>query len=195
MPAPKSSSARPSSARSKSTAGSTQSARSSSTTNGLATLIEQLTNRVLKPLDLMMISRDRIQDTLDEAAERGRLTRSDANELATELVKRGREQTDNVLADIERLLLGRGRSGSTTKLSRLPEPVEKLVRSSAGRVRRSVSGEQELPILAYDDMTARQATERLKGLTHGELRQVRDYERRHANRKSVLAAIERELKD
>jgi hypothetical protein len=195
MPAPKSSSARPSSARSKSTAGSTQSARSASTTNGLATLIEQLTNRVLKPLDLMMISRDRIQDTLDEAAERGRLTRSDANELVTELVKRGREQTDNVLADFERLLLGRGRSGSTTKLSRLPDPVEKLVRSSAGRVRRSVSGEQELPILAYDDMTARQATERLKGLTHGELRQVRDYERRHANRKSVLAAIERELKD
>jgi polyhydroxyalkanoate synthesis regulator phasin len=196
MPAPKSSSARPSSARSKSTVGSTQSARSASTTNGIATLIEQLTNRVLKPLDLMMISRDRIQDTLDEAAERGRLTRSDANDLVTELVKRGREQTDNVLADIERLLLGgRGRSGSTTKLSRLPEPVEKLVRSSAGRVRRSVSGEQELPILAYDDMTARQATERLKGLTHGELRQVRDYERRHANRKSVLAAIERELKD
>jgi polyhydroxyalkanoate synthesis regulator phasin len=195
MPAPKSSSARPSSARSKSTAGSTQSARSASTTNGLATLIEQLTNRVLKPLDLVMISRDRIQDTLDEAAERGRLTRSDANELVSELVKRGREQTDNVLADFERLLLGRGRSGSTTKLSRLPEPVEKLVRSSAGRVRRSVSGEQELPILAYDDMTARQATERLKGLTHGELRQVRDYERRHANRKSVLAAIERELKD
>jgi polyhydroxyalkanoate synthesis regulator phasin len=195
MPAPKSSSARPSSARSKSTAGSTPSARSASTTNGIATLIEQLTNRVLKPLDLMMISRDRIQDTLDEAAERGRITRSDANELVTELVKRGREQTDNVLADIERLLLGRGRSGSTTKLSRLPEPVEKLVRTSASRVRRSVSGEQELPILAYDDMTARQATERLKGLTHGELRQVRDYERRHANRKSVLAAIERELKD
>jgi hypothetical protein len=195
MPAPKSSSARTSSARSKSTVGSTQSARSASTTNGLASLIEQLTNRVLKPLDLMMISRDRIQDTLDEAAERGRITRSDANELVSELVKRGREQTDHVLADIERLLLGRGRSGSTTKLSRLPEPVEKLVRSGAGRVKRTVSGEQELPILAYDDMTARQATERLKGLTPSELRQVRDYERRHANRKSVLAAIERELKD
>jgi hypothetical protein len=195
MPAPKSSSARTSPARSKSTAGAAQSARSASTTNGLASLIEALTNRVLKPLDLMMISRDRIQDTLDEAAERGRLTRSDANELASELIKRGREQTDNVLADIERLLLGRGRSGSTTKLARLPDPVEKLVRSSASRVKRTVSGEQEVPILAYDDMTARQATERLKGLTHGELRQVRDYERRHANRKSVLAAIERELKD
>ena len=114
MPAPKSSSARTSPARSKSTGGGDPSARSASTTNGLASLIEALSNRVLKPLDLMMISRDRIQDTLDEAAERGRPTRSDANELVSELVKRGREQTDNVLADIERLLLGRGRSGSTT---------------------------------------------------------------------------------
>jgi polyhydroxyalkanoate synthesis regulator phasin len=194
MPAPKSSSsARPSSARTKSSPGTKRAARSTGS-NGLANLVEQLTNKVLKPLDLMMISRDRIQDTLDEAAERGRLTRSDANDLVSELVRRGREQTDSVLADIERLL-GRSRSqtGSTTKLTRLPEPVEKLVRG-AGRVRRTVSGGQALPIIAYDDLTARQATERLKGLTPAELRLLRDYERRHANRKSVLAAIERELK-
>jgi polyhydroxyalkanoate synthesis regulator phasin len=184
MPAAKSSSsARTSSARSKSSPGARQATRSSSA-NGIASLVEQLTNRVLKPLDLIMISRDRIQDTLDEAAERGRLTRSDANDLVSELVRRGREQTDSVLADIERLLLGRGRSGSTTRLT---TPVEKLVRG----VKRSVSG--GLPVVAYDELTARQAIEHLKGLTPAELRQVRDYERRHANRKSVLAAIEREL--
>jgi polyhydroxyalkanoate synthesis regulator phasin len=171
MPAPNSSSA---SARTKA---STQSRRSSAGsgakqpgqpggTNGLASLVEQLTNSVIKPLDLVMLSRDRIQDTLDEAAERGRLTRSDANELVSELVRRGREQTDSVL--------------------------ERLIRS-AGRVRRTVGGEPPMPILAYDDLTARQATERLKGLTPAELRTVRDYERRHANRKSVLAAIDRAL--
>jgi polyhydroxyalkanoate synthesis regulator phasin len=181
-----SSSARTSSARSKSTPSARQVTRPPGT-NGIASLVEQLTNKVLKPLDLVMISRDRIQDTLDEAAERGRLTRSDANDLVSELVRRGREQTDSVLADIERLLRGRGRSGSTTKLS---TPVEKLVRG-AGHVKRTVSG--GLPIVAYDELTARQATERLKGLTPAQLRQVRDYERRHANRKSVLAAIEREL--
>jgi hypothetical protein len=190
MPAAKpSSSARTSSARKKSSPGVEQSSDSSGA-NGLANLIEQLINRVLKPLDLIMISRDRIQDTLDEAAERGRLTRSDANELVSELVRRGREQTDSVLGDFERLLLGRGRSGSAPKLPRLQEPVEKLVRG-AGRVKRTVSG--GLPIIAYDELTARQATERLKDLTPPELRQVRDYERRHANRKSVLTAIEREL--
>ena len=82
MPAAKSSSsARTSSARSKSSPGTRQASRSSGA-NGIANLVEQLTNRVLKPLDLVMISRDRIQDTLDEAAERGRLTRSDANDLS-----------------------------------------------------------------------------------------------------------------
>jgi polyhydroxyalkanoate synthesis regulator phasin len=161
--------------------------------NGMASLVEQLTNAVIRPLDLVMLSRARIQDTLDEAAERGRLTRSDANDLVTELVRRGREQTDNVLADIERMLeRGRGQIESATRRTRLAEPVERLVRS-AGRVRRTVGGEPSLPILAYDDLTARQATERLKGLMPAELRTVRDYERRHANRKSVLAAIERAL--
>jgi polyhydroxyalkanoate synthesis regulator phasin len=161
--------------------------------NGMASLVEQLTNAVIRPLDLVMLSRARIQDTLDEAAERGRLTRSDANDLVSELVRRGREQTDNVLADVERMLeRGRGQIESATKRTRLAEPVDRLVRS-AGRVRRTVGGEPSLPILAYDDLTARQATERLKGLTPAELRAVRDYERRHANRKSVLAAIERAL--
>jgi hypothetical protein len=70
--------------------------------------------------------------------------------------------------------------------------VERLARS-AGRARRTIGVQPWLPIPAYDELTARQATERLKSLTPAELRTVRDYERRHANRKSVLAAIERAL--
>ena len=35
---------------------------------------------------------------------------------------------------------------------------------------------------------------RLDGLTPAELRRVRDYERRHGNRKSVPAAVERKLR-
>src|SRR5213082_3564239 len=128
MPAAKSSSAaRKSSGRRKSSTSSNRPSRSTGVT-GLASLIEQLTNRVLKPLDLIMISRDRIQDTLDEAAERGRITRSDANDLVSELVKRGREQTESVLTDIERLVMGPSRgenvTASTAKLSRLQEPVD-----------------------------------------------------------------------
>ena len=65
--------------------------------DGLAGFVEQLVNRVIKPLDLVVITRERIQETLDEAAERGRVTRADANELVAELVRRGRQQTDDVL--------------------------------------------------------------------------------------------------
>jgi polyhydroxyalkanoate synthesis regulator phasin len=196
MPAAKSS---PSSARKKASSNSTQRSTGSSQAArsggsiAPASLVEQLTNSVIKPLDLVILSRERIQDALDEAAKRGRLTRSDANELVSELVRRGREQTDNLMADFERLLeRSRGQLESATRRTRLNEPVERIVRG-AGRVRRTVGGESPAPVRGYDDLTARQATERLKGLTPAQLRAVRDYERRHANRKSVLAAVERAL--
>jgi hypothetical protein len=112
------------------------------------------------PIDLVILTRDRIQETLDEAARRGRVTRHDANELAAELIKRGRQ------------------------------PIDKLVRT-ADRARRSVG--PAFPIDSYDDLTARQVTSRLGGLKPAELRKVRDYERRHANRKSVLDAVEKAL--
>jgi hypothetical protein len=49
------------------------------------------------------------------------------------------------------------------------------------------------PITGYDDLTAGQVQSRLPGLSPAELRKVRDYERRNANRKSVLQAIETKL--
>lgn len=161
--------------------------------DGVAGLAEQLTNRVIRPLDVVMLTRERIQETLDEAAERGRVTRTDANELVSELVQRGRQQTDALLADIERLV-GRGRDqlGSATKRARRSEQVDLLVRG-ADRARRTVGVGPAFPILGYDDLSAGQVQERLNGLSAGELRQVREYERRHANRKSVLSAIEKGL--
>jgi polyhydroxyalkanoate synthesis regulator phasin len=162
-------------------------------TGGLSNLAEQLANRIIKPLGLVVLSRERIQETLDEAAERGRLTRTDANELGSQLVQRGRQQTEELLADIERLL-GRGREqlDGATRKSRFGEPLDRLARG-AGRARRKVAGESSFPIIDYDDLTAGQAQRRLQSLSPPELRRVRDYERRHANRKSVLAAIEKLL--
>jgi hypothetical protein len=43
-------------------------------------------------------------------------------------------------------------------------------------------------------MTASQVNKRLTDLSRPELRTVRDYEARHANRKSVLDAIDRALR-
>jgi polyhydroxyalkanoate synthesis regulator phasin len=160
--------------------------------DGLASVAEQLANRIFKPLDLVLLTRDRIQDVLDEAAERGRVTRSDAEELATELIRRGRQQTEDLLAEIDRLFgLGRDQFESATRRARRVEPVDRLVRT-ADRARRSVVG-PTFPIAGYDELTAGQVVERLDGLTPPELRKVRDYERRHANRKSVLDAIEKAL--
>lgn len=141
-----------------------------------------------------MLSRERIQQTLDEAAERGRMTRSDANELVFELVRRGRQQTDELLADLERLL-GRGRAQLDTarKRSRSTEPMDQLVRV-ADRARLSIGAGSSLPIAGYDEMTASQVNGRLTDLSRPELRRIQDYESRHANRKSVLEAIERALR-
>ncbi len=171
----------------------TKTARAAGVPEAATSFGEQLTNRILNPLDLVMITRERIQDTLDEAAERGRVTRDDANELVAELFRRGRSQTDDVLADIEDLLdRGRSQLETATKRARRTEPVDRLVRT-ADQARRKVGVGPAFPILGYDDLTAGQVDDRLGGLSPAQLRKVRDYERRHANRKSVLAAIEREL--
>ena len=161
--------------------------------DGLASLAEQVTNRVLKPLGLVVLTSERIQEVLDDAAERGRVTRSDANELAAQLISRGRQQTDQLLSDIERVISrGRPQSWPATVSSRWSESIDLLVRG-ADRARRTVGVGQTVPILGYDDLTAAQVQARLEGLSRAELRRVREYERRHANRKSVLAAIDKSL--
>jgi hypothetical protein len=50
------------------------------------------------------------------------------------------------------------------------------------------------PIPRYDDLTASEVQSRLEDLTPAQLRKVRDHERRHANRKTVLRAIESKLR-
>jgi hypothetical protein len=161
--------------------------------DGLAGLAEQVTNRVLKPLGLVVLTTERIQEVLDDAAERGRVTRSDANDLAAQLIARGRQQTDQLLSDIERLVSrGRQQSWPASVGSRWSESIDLIVRS-ADRARRTVGVGEAFPILGYDDLTAAQVQARLEGLSPAELRRVREYERRHANRKSVLGAIDKSL--
>jgi polyhydroxyalkanoate synthesis regulator phasin len=192
MPSPKSPSGG-SRAGSRARSSTRTSAKSDAAGDGISVLTEQLINRIIKPLGLVVLSRERIQEVLDDAAERGRVTRSDANELVAELVTRGRQQTDQLLSDAERLL-GRGRQqiGAATMRARRSESLDLLLRS-ADRARRTVGTGESFPILGYDELTAAQVQGRLDGLSPAELRRVRDYERRHANRKSVLAAIDKQL--
>jgi polyhydroxyalkanoate synthesis regulator phasin len=177
----------------RSTGGSRSSTKTSDSSDSSSSLADQLLNRIIKPLGLVVLTRDRIQEVLDDAAERGRVTRSDANELASELMNRGRQQTEQLLWDVERLA-GRGRQqiGAATIRARRSESLDLLLRS-ADRARRTVGTGQSFPVLGYDELTAAQVQGRLDGLSPAELRRVRDYERRHANRKSVLAAIDKQL--
>jgi polyhydroxyalkanoate synthesis regulator phasin len=151
-------------------------------------------------LNLMMVSRDRIQEVLDDAVHRGRVTRDDANDMVADLVRRGRRQTDDLMKDLEQLL-GRSReqfedAGAdarkrATRARRQPQ-VDRVLRE-VDRGRRAAGLPPTFPVLGYDDLSAAQIAGRLEDLSPAELRKVRDYERRNANRKSVLTAIEKAL--
>jgi polyhydroxyalkanoate synthesis regulator phasin len=107
-------------------------------------------SRVTAGPEAVVLSRERLQAVLDDAVDRGRLTREDAARLLSELVSHDRRTDER-------------RDGS-------------------------VGG-----IAGYDDMTAAQVTECLEDRSVAQLREVREHERRNANRKSVLAAVERKL--
>jgi hypothetical protein len=49
------------------------------------------------------------------------------------------------------------------------------------------------PILGYDELNATQVQSRIKDLGKPELRKVLNYERKHANRKSVVGAVEKAI--
>ncbi len=147
-------------------------------TDELAANLGALRERLVSSLTL---TSDRLQETVDDAVRRGRMTRKDAEELLSTLVTAGRAQTEALLADVEQLL-GRGGAG---------DAVLRTVDRARRRVGAGVGG--SFPILGYEDLTAAQITKRLTDLTPAQLRKVRDYERRHNARKSVLNAIERKL--
>src|SRR3954449_2582222 len=59
---------------------------------------------VLNPLDVMVITRERLQDTLDDAVRRGRMTRDDASDLLAEILRRAiSAPTDRVIREVRRV--------------------------------------------------------------------------------------------
>jgi hypothetical protein len=172
MPQPRQSS------RKKATAGtrSRSTPASKSTAKDNAGVREQFA-RLLDPREVVVLTRERMQEAVDDAVERGRITRHDATALVTALFERGRSQTDDLIAQIEDLV-----TGTPTRIAR-----------EVDRARRAAGIGSNFPVSGYDDLTAAQVSERLNDLSAPELRKVRDYERRNANRKSVLQNIERKL--
>jgi hypothetical protein len=174
---------------------------------------EALRKNLIKPMEMVMISRDRIEEVLGEAVDQGRVTARDAQRITAGLVKRGQRQTSDVLKDLEQLLdRGRGEIGGRTAGARKAATgaAGKARKEAAGargravrtaspalaqvdRVRRGAGVGPNFPITGYGELNATQIQARLKNLTPAELRKVRDHEKRNANRKTILSAIESKL--
>ena len=158
------------------------------------------------------ISRDRLQDVIDDAVRRGRMTRTDADEIVGRLITRGRDQADDLISQLERLLaqLRQAPDRARQEVGGRAQQARRQVETRAGRARKRAVKELDkplagadrvrraarvpgFPITAYDDLSVRQIDRRLGELSPSQLRKVRDYERRNKSRKGVLQAVERKL--
>jgi hypothetical protein len=161
---------------------------------------EALRKNLIKPTGMVLLSRERIEEALHQS---GKVSPKDARGIASDLVKRGRKETNDVLKDLENLV-GKGRRDVSKRASRVRKQAETArVRATrkaspalaqADRVRRAAKVGGNFPISFYEDLTVTEIKSRLGDLTPAELRKVRDHERRNANRKGVLSAIESKLR-
>ena len=162
------------------------------------------------------LPRERVQEVVDDAVKRGRMTRDDANELISNLVSRSRKATDDLMKDLEKLLEQARKEveSRTTKArkeletrttktrkqaSRAAERAARAARDAADRplaeadkLRRR-TGAPGAPISGYSQLTAPQVKARLKDLSKADLRKVRTLEKNGKARKSVLDTIDKQL--
>jgi polyhydroxyalkanoate synthesis regulator phasin len=157
------------------------------------------------------ISRERLQEVVDDAVRRGRMTRTDAEELVSRVVSRGRDQAEEILAQLERLLAqvrdvggvaGRAREQADRTRKQVGGRAKKAGKRAVGAVDKPLASADRMrrkarvpgfPITAYDQLTARQIDRRLTDLSPSQLRKVRDYERRNKARKGLLRSLDRKL--
>ncbi|HEY8640588.1 MAG TPA: hypothetical protein VIL53_08800 [Solirubrobacterales bacterium] len=185
-------------------AGGRRSGKSSSAaTAGLDKSIESFRDSLERSLTL---SRDRLQEVVDDAVRRGRMQRRDAEKLVSDLVSRSRSQTSSLLQDLEQMAEQarkelRGRTSparrqatqAARRAGRVARDAADRPLAEADRLRRRSRLPSRFPITAYDQLTAAQVKSRLADLSAAELRKVRDYEKRNQNRKGVVKEIDKKL--
>ncbi len=156
------------------------------------------------------LPRERIQEVVDDAVKRGRMTRDDANELVSKLVSRGRKQSEEMVKDLEALLeearkqVEKGTTkarkqakGTAAKLSRSARDAADEPLASVDKARRKAGIGSDFPITGYDELTAAQIGHRLNDLSKPELRKVRTHEKNgqgsqeHPGRRSRRRSAER----
>jgi Tfp pilus assembly protein FimV len=134
------------------------------------------------------------------------MTRGDANRLVSDLMDRGRKQTESMVRDLEGMLerarrdadkraapVRRRATQAGGRAARAARDVAEEPLAQADRLRRRAGVGPSFPITAYDQLTAGQVKKRLTDLKKGELRRVRTYETRNKNRKGIVDAIDNKL--
>lgn len=168
------------------------------------------------------ISRELLQEVMDDAVRRGRMTRGDAEELIGRLLTRGRGQADDIIRQLEAVLAqlreaggaaaaprrtasrtaGRARRELEDAAGRVGDRAETARKRAVGAVNRPLATADRarrrarlpgFPITAYDRLNIRQVDKRLTELTRDELRKVRAYEQSNKARKGILRSIDRKL--
>src|SRR4051794_41185017 len=97
-----------------------------------------------RSLNPLVITRERLQDTLDDAVRRGRMTRDDATDLLAEILRRA-----------------------------ISAPADRVIRE-VKKVTGAVGDDEVFPIVDYDELTAAQIVSQLGELDSVQLRRVRD---------------------
>ncbi|CAN5252054.1 hypothetical protein BH24ACT23_BH24ACT23_05210 [soil metagenome] len=191
------------------------SGRSSSATRGSKSIEEfrdQLERSLSMSREQLTLSRDRIQEVVDDAVKRGRMTPKDGKEMVSRLVTRGRKQTDELIAELENLLdharkqIESGVSEVESRVAPARKRVEKVAKRAEKRARsaadpalaeadklRRRAGVGGGPITGYENLNASQVKARLKDMKKADLRKVRTQEKRGKARKGILDEIERRL--
>jgi polyhydroxyalkanoate synthesis regulator phasin len=154
---------------------------------------DALRKNLIRPSGMVLLTRERIEEALSKS---GKLSPKEARGIASELVKRGRKETDAVLGDLEGLL-DKGRRDVSKRAGKARGRAVRAASpaiAQADRARRAAKVGGTFPISLYEDLNVGQIKAQLDNLTPAELRKVRDHERRNANRKGVLSAIESKLR-
>src|SRR3954470_12642859 len=104
---------------------------------GITALREVLTRAIMLPTE-------RVREALDDAVRRGRMTRSDAEELAQTLIATGRRQTEELLAELEGVV-GKQRSNAADVRKRTQQATDRVSRE-VDRARRAAGIGGPFPI-------------------------------------------------
>jgi len=163
------------------------------------------------------LSRERIQEVVDDAVERGRMTQRDANDIVSKLVSRGRKDSKELVKELESLLdqarkeIDKRAKGARKRVEKQTTKGRRQVKAAAGKAARGVRDAADeplaradvarrragvppsFPITGYDELTAAQIGRRLGDLSKPELRKVRTHEKNGKGRKSILDKIDKAL--